>query len=151
MLEVGNGELTLEECRTHFALWAAMKSPVGEPATPYKWGRNPNWTWNSSWPAEYWSGKSSDGTMVLMMNTEDEKQFKIADWGEIPGLKAGAGYNVIDAWTGKTLGCQKDGVNASVPAHDTAVLLVQDECSQSDKRDAWWNKVLRVRFGTWIA
>jgi len=28
MLEVGNGDLTLEEQRSHFALWAAMKSPL---------------------------------------------------------------------------------------------------------------------------
>ncbi|PLB35187.1 glycoside hydrolase family 27 protein [Aspergillus candidus] len=28
MLEVGNGDLTLEENRAHFALWAAMKSPL---------------------------------------------------------------------------------------------------------------------------
>jgi hypothetical protein len=28
MLEVGNGDLTLAENRAHFALWAAMKSPL---------------------------------------------------------------------------------------------------------------------------
>lgn len=28
MLEVGNGNLTLEENRSHFALWAALKSPL---------------------------------------------------------------------------------------------------------------------------
>ena len=28
MLEVGNGALTAAETRKHFALWAAMKSPL---------------------------------------------------------------------------------------------------------------------------
>jgi alpha-galactosidase len=28
MLEVGNGDLTIEENRAHFALWAVMKSPL---------------------------------------------------------------------------------------------------------------------------
>jgi alpha-galactosidase len=28
MLEVGNGDLTAEENRAHFALWAIMKSPL---------------------------------------------------------------------------------------------------------------------------
>lgn len=28
MLEVGNGDLTEEEWRSHFAIWAAMKSPL---------------------------------------------------------------------------------------------------------------------------
>lgn len=28
MLEVGNDGITFEEARTHFAFWAAMKSPL---------------------------------------------------------------------------------------------------------------------------
>lgn len=28
MLEVGNGDLTVQENRAHFALWAIMKSPL---------------------------------------------------------------------------------------------------------------------------
>jgi alpha-galactosidase len=28
MLQIGNGNLTLPESRYHFALWAAMKSPL---------------------------------------------------------------------------------------------------------------------------
>ncbi|KAF2104468.1 glycoside hydrolase [Rhizodiscina lignyota] len=164
MLEVGNGQLSYAQCRTHFALWAAMKSPlligtpldtissdmlgilknkyllefnqdpvVGGPATPYKWGTNPDWTWNSSYPAEFWAGSSSNGILVLMMNTYDETKTKIADWGEVPGLEAGASYEVVDAWTGKSLGCQEDGVNATVLAYDTAVLLVQDKCGGDEK------------------
>jgi alpha-galactosidase len=38
MLEVGNGDLTLEEGRSHFALWAALKSPliIGTPLAGIK-------------------------------------------------------------------------------------------------------------------
>jgi alpha-galactosidase len=159
MLEVGNGDLTYEECRTHFALWAAMKSPlligtpldklsrklvnvlknpyllafnqdpiVGKPATPYKWGTNPDWTFDRSWPAEFWAGESSRGIMVLMFNPYDDARHKYADWAEVPGLKHGASYHVVDAWSGKSLGCQKGGYNASVAAHDTAVLLAEGKC-----------------------
>lgn len=28
MMEIGNGNLTLEEERTHFAVWCFMKSPI---------------------------------------------------------------------------------------------------------------------------
>lgn len=28
MMEIGNGNLTIEEQRTHFAVWAFMKSPI---------------------------------------------------------------------------------------------------------------------------
>lgn len=95
MLEVGNGYLTVEERRSHFALWAIMKSPLligtdltnitqtnidilqnkyllafnqdpfyGRPAQPYKWGINPDWTFNATNPAEFWSGKYTGGTLV---------------------------------------------------------------------------------------
>lgn len=35
MLEVGNGNLTAEETRTHFGIWAALKSPllIGTPVS----------------------------------------------------------------------------------------------------------------------
>lgn len=163
MLEVGNGDLTYSECRTHFALWAAMKSPlligtrldqlsqelvdvlrnpyllafnqdpiVGKPAAPYKWGTNPDWTFNKTHPAEYWAGASSNGTLVLMMNVDDETRDKRADWAEIPGLDKGASYNLIDAWTGESLGCHRSGIVYNVPAHDTAVILVQDQCGKGD-------------------
>ena len=28
MMEIGNGNLTIQEERTHFAVWAFMKSPI---------------------------------------------------------------------------------------------------------------------------
>lgn len=77
-LEVNNGNLTTAECRSHFALWAIMKSPLiistdlgnisqtnvdimlnkyliafnqdpiyGASGAPYKWGVNPDWTFNT--------------------------------------------------------------------------------------------------------
>ncbi len=81
MLEVGNGNLTVAESRSHFALWAIMKAPLiigttldnitqtnmdilqnkyliafsqdeiyGKPAQPYKWGVNPDYTFNATNP-----------------------------------------------------------------------------------------------------
>lgn len=157
MLEVGNGNLTPAETRTHFALWAAMKSPLligtdisvlsqdninilknkdllafnqdnvyGRPATPYKWGINPNWTYNSTYPAEFWAGPSKNGHLVLMVNTLGQTTTKKAVWSEIPGLSAGR-YRVKDVWSGKSLGCLTS-YSASVAAHDTAVILVGNRC-----------------------
>ena len=110
MLEVGNGDLTPQETRTHFALWAIMKSPliigtdlaklsqanvdilqnklllafnqdnvVGKSASPYKWGVNPDWTYNATNPAEFWAGRSSNGTIVAMINTLGESRNMRAD------------------------------------------------------------------------
>lgn len=159
MLEVGNGPLTIEENRSHFALWAIMKSPLligtnlanldnakvdilknkyllafnqddvtGEPAAPYKWGTNPMWTFNASYPAEFWSGKFEHGTLVAALNVADTPQSKEIWWKEVPQLKAGKSYDVVDAWTDQELGCIKDGIGLNVGAHDTAVLVVTGEC-----------------------
>lgn len=157
MLEVGNG-ISIEEARTHFAFWAAMKSPLligtdleqvprdevdvlknsyllafsqdglyGKPAMPYKWGTNPDWTFNASFPAEYWSGASSNGTLVLLFNPYNDTRSKTADFGEIPGLGDGK-YQVTDIWSGKDMGCVDWKIDVDVEAHDTAGYLVGDGC-----------------------
>ncbi|KAF2231398.1 glycoside hydrolase family 27 protein [Viridothelium virens] len=158
MLEVGNG-ISAAQTRSHFALWAAMKSPliigtdlsgvsdadvavlknayllafnqdaeVGAPATPYKWGVNPDYTFNASFPAEYWSGESSNGTLVLVGNWLNETMSKVANYSEIPGLQAGGAYQVVDVWAGSSLGCVQNGVQVNVEANDTAVYLIQEGC-----------------------
>jgi len=165
MLEVGNGDLTAEENRSHFALWAAMKSPLligtdltrissdnvailknqyllafnqdnqyGAPAAPYKWGANPDWTFNASYPAQYWSGRFQQGTLVLILNLDNSTTQMTADWNEVPGLTAGAAYQVTEAWSGTALGCLTGGLHVQIPAHDTAVLVVGESCSPTRKR-----------------
>ena len=155
MLEVGNN-LSDAEARSHFALWAAMKSPlligtdldklsqsnidilknkhllafnqddtVGPPAKPYKWGINPDWTYNSTDPAEFWAGDSKDGVLVLMLNTLGETTSKTAAWSEVPGLDA-SNHRVTDVWTGDDLGCLGE-YKADVVSHDTAAILVAKE------------------------
>jgi alpha-galactosidase len=166
MLEVGNGALTVEENRSHFALWAIMKSPLligtdltkldsqkvdilknkyllafnqddsyGAPAAPYKWGTNEMWTFNASFPAEYWSGRFKQGTLIAALNVADSAQNKEIWWREVPELKEGAqagkSYNVVDAWTGQNLGCLKKGITLNVGAHDTGVLIIKGECDGS--------------------
>ena len=159
MLEVGNGALTLPESRSHFALWAAMKSPLiigtaldtldsahvailsnthllafhqdkvhGKPAMPYKWGTSANWSFNASHPAEFWSGASSAGTLVLMMNTLNNNRTMEAKWSEIPQLM-GCAYQVTDIWTGTNYGCVKTGISNTLVAHDTAGYIIGGACT----------------------
>ncbi|PSR84183.1 glycoside hydrolase family 27 protein [Coniella lustricola] len=171
MLEVGvpHSQLSYAESRTHFALWAATKSPLilsadlttlpaeylsvvkneyligfnqdpvyGAPAQPYKWGKFPDWTWNETYPAQYWAGESQQGTFVLLLNMEEEedgddgdgegsKQGKemTVDFGEVPYLEANGTYHIRDAWTGECLGKFTDSATVRVAAHDTAVLVFQ--------------------------
>ncbi|KAI0969668.1 glycoside hydrolase family 27 protein [Xylaria arbuscula] len=154
MLEIGNGGLTTAEERTHFAFWAAMKSPLligtnldtasddskaillnkyliafnqddvyGAPAKPYKWGVNPDYTFNATNPAEFWSGESQQGTLVLLLNTLGDSRNLTADFGEVPSLDADGTYNVLDIWTGENLGSFTSSVVVEIASHDTAGLL----------------------------
>jgi len=162
MLEVGNGNLTDQENRSHFALWAIMKSPLligtdlnnlgsdkveilknqyllafnqddvyGAPAAPYKWGTNPNWTFNASFPAEYWSGSFKQGTLVAALNTADSQQTKQINWSEVPQLSGSKSYHAVDAWTGQDLGCLTNGIALSLNPHDTGVIVISGECDTS--------------------
>ncbi|KAL7268830.1 hypothetical protein RUND412_008530 [Rhizina undulata] len=157
---IGNGNLTAAETRSHFALWAAMKSPLligtsldtisaenvallknkyllafnqdpvfGAPAKPYKWGTNPDWTYNDTYPAEFWSGDSVNGVLVLMLNTLEITANKTALWSEIPELKGlGNRWRVTDVWTGQSVGCLEDGWQVELETHDIAVGLVEGTC-----------------------
>lgn len=156
MLEVGVPGLSLPEARSHFAFWAAMKSPLivgadltsvgpeyvailrngplvafhqddvhGAAAAPYKWGHLPDWTWNDTYPAQYWSGASQQGTVVLMLNTLSEAREMTVDFAEVPQLEAGATYHILDAWTGDCCGSFTGRATFTVAAHDTAVLVFQ--------------------------
>lgn len=90
-------------------------------------GVNPDWTYNSTNPAEFWSGQSSKGVMVAMFNSLNSTRTMTADFSDIPELNAN-GYHVINAWTGKKLGCKKGSVKMTLNAHDTAVLLLKGSC-----------------------
>ena len=103
---------------------------IGSPANPYKWGYNPDWTFDAVHPAEYWSGASStlQGTLVLMLNSENVTSTRTATWSEVPELKSHDAYHVIDAWTGKDLGCVTTEYSTSLESHDVAVLVVKRRC-----------------------
>lgn len=161
MLEVGNGGLTLAEERTHFALWAGMKSPLlmgtdlaklrpasidilknkyllafnqddvfGKPAQPYKWGTNPNWTFNDTHPPEYWSGNSKQGVLTMVVNVAETSVVKKLDFAEVPELKAGGTYRAFDVWHGKDAGCFTGGIDLKIGVHDTAVLILKEDCAR---------------------
>lgn len=109
-------------------------SVYGASAYPYKWGVNPNYTWNQTHPAEYWVGPSSKGVHVFILNTLDEATEKAAVFGEIPGLKPNKKYKVHDMWTGKDLGIFKKEFKAKVEPHDTLALRFNEINGVSSSR-----------------
>jgi alpha-galactosidase len=102
---------------------------IGKPATPYKWGINPDWTFNSTAPAQYWSGATSNGTtLVAMFNPLNKPLHVSAVFDEIPQLEAGACYHVVNVWTGKDMGCREGHIDVKLAANDTAVYSFEGKC-----------------------
>jgi len=146
MMEIGNGALTIQEQRSHFAIWAFLKSPillgtdlsklnstqiaiitnkellafsqdttVGTPAMPFG-------TATTS-PPEFYSGKSSKGTHVFVLNTAASTQTKTVTFANVPGLTSGS-FVVHDMWTGTNVGTFANTFSTSLGAHDTGAWLI---------------------------
>ncbi|CCA74935.1 related to alpha-galactosidase precursor [Serendipita indica DSM 11827] len=146
MMEIGNGALTLAEQRTHFLMWAALKSPillgtdlsrlstdqlniiknkellafsqdesVGAPAKPYGTA--------TTTPPEYYSGKSSKGVHVFIMNTSSSTSTKTITFANVPGLGSGS-YKVHDMWKGTDVGTFSGSWSTSLGSHDSGGWLI---------------------------
>jgi alpha-galactosidase len=155
MLELGNG-LNIQQERTHFALWAAMKSPLligtdlarinGESLAILKnkpllqfnqdqtFGKPAqpfrwNWSCTVKNPARYWAGQYSGGVMVWLFNSNSHSDKMSVPTREIPGLPPAKSYSVVGAWDGRKK-CITDVLEASsIAAHDTLVFTVKpDNC-----------------------
>ncbi|KAF9016608.1 glycoside hydrolase family 27 protein [Hymenopellis radicata] len=155
ILEVGNGKLTNEESKTHFTVWALMKSPlliltkisdatlqiltnkeiiainqdpiIGTGVTPFRWGYRPNYTNDPKYPAQYWSGESQNGTVIMMINVHSRSTDLQFSFSESPWLRLGRQYAIRDLWTHTDNGTFVRGFTArAVPAHGVVALLLQD-------------------------
>lgn len=158
ILEVGNGDLTYEESKTHFTVWAFMKSPllistalakiteatltilknteviainqdpvVGTGVVPFRWGVNPDYSYNATHPAQYWSGKSENGTLFMLINTLDEPADMFFNLTESPWIRAGRQYSVRDLWSHTENGTALRNFTAhDVPPHGVVALLLKD-------------------------
>ncbi|KAK7451774.1 hypothetical protein VKT23_012453 [Stygiomarasmius scandens] len=158
ILEVGNGDLTVDEAKSHFTAWALMKSPlligtdlsiisdemlsvlkneeiiainqdpvVGTAITPFRWGFNPDWTFDPAHPAQFWSGQSQNGTVFMLINVLDEAADMHFNLTESPWIRAGRQYSVRDLWTHTDNGTAiRDFTAEAVPPHGVVALLMKD-------------------------
>ncbi|KAG6920247.1 hypothetical protein DXG01_005016 [Tephrocybe rancida] len=154
MMEIGNGALTIAEQRTHFAAWAFLKSPIllgtdlsrlnstqlaivknkellafhqdatiGTAAAPFKATSSAPTTS----PPEYYSGASSKGTHVLIINTASSTATKTFTLSNVPGLGTSGTWKVHDMWTGTDLSgtyAASASFSVSVAAHDSVAYLL---------------------------
>ncbi|KAJ7703242.1 glycoside hydrolase superfamily [Mycena rosella] len=154
MMEIGNGALTIQEQRTHFAAWIMLKSPIllgtdlsllnstqltiiknaellafhqdltiGAPAAPF----TPFASAPTTSPPEYYSGKSSKGTHVFIINTAATAATKTFTFSQIPGLGASGSFSVHDMWAGADLSgtyTASATFSVTVQPHDTVAYFI---------------------------
>ncbi|OJA15461.1 hypothetical protein AZE42_02206 [Rhizopogon vesiculosus] len=163
MLEIGNGNLTYDEAKTHFTVWALVKAPLligtnlatisqemvsilknqeiiainqdpvyGTSISPFRWGINPDWTSNATYPAQYWSGPSENGTVIMLINTLSQPADMFFNLTESPWIRAGIQYSVRDLWTHTDNGTAvRDFTAIDVPAHGVVALLLKEDGYES--------------------
>ncbi|KAJ3778727.1 glycoside hydrolase family 27 protein [Lentinula raphanica] len=100
---------------------------VGTSISPFRWGINPDWTFNATHPAQYWSGESQNGTIFMLLNVLDEPADMFFNLTESPWINAGRQYSVRDLWTHTDNGTAVRNFTAeAVPAHGVVALLMKD-------------------------
>jgi alpha-galactosidase len=143
MLEVGNGDLTIAEQRSHFTLWALMKAPLllgndlqsitndtleiitntdiialnQDPMGVQGYKRM------SLNGLEVWAGPlDQDNVAVVLFNRADQPANITAKWDDI-GIDSGSKVmQVLDLWMHKSLGVRVGNVTAMVDSHDVVAL-----------------------------
>jgi len=96
---------------------------IGTPATPFKATSSAPTTS----PPEYYSGASSKGTHVFIINTSSSAATKTFTLSNVPGLGTSGTWKVHDMWTGTDLSgtyAASASFSVSVAAHDTAAYLL---------------------------
>ncbi|KIK46595.1 glycoside hydrolase family 27 protein [Suillus luteus UH-Slu-Lm8-n1] len=108
-------------------------SVVGTSISPFRWGINPDWVSNNTHPAQYWSGESQNGTVIMLLNTLDEPADMFFRLTESPWIRAGRQYTVRDLWTHTDNGTAVRNFTAyAVPPHGVVALLLQDAGNEPD-------------------
>ncbi|KAF8155496.1 glycoside hydrolase family 27 protein, partial [Crassisporium funariophilum] len=100
---------------------------IGTSITPFRWGLNPDWSYNRTHPAQYWSGESQYGTVFMLINVLDEPADMFFSFAESPYVRVGRQYAVRDLWTHTDNGTAVRNFTAhAVPPHGVVALLVTD-------------------------
>ncbi|KAJ7583600.1 glycoside hydrolase [Mycena floridula] len=118
-------------------------SVIGKSISPFRWGINPDWTSNSSFPAQYWSGPSQNGTVFMLLNTLNEPATMFFNLTESPFIRAGRQYSVRDLWTHTDNGTAVRNMTVEdVPPHGVVALLLKDAGDEPDglfpQCSVWW-------------
>ncbi|PBL04296.1 glycoside hydrolase family 27 protein [Armillaria gallica] len=111
---------------------------VGTGVIPFRWGYNPDYTNDPKHPAQYWSGQSRNGTVIMMINVHEETTDMTFRLLESPWMRAGRQYSVRDLWSHTDNGTAvREFTARSIPAHGVVALLLRDA---GDEPENLWPK-----------
>ncbi|PFH48963.1 glycoside hydrolase family 27 protein [Amanita thiersii Skay4041] len=119
---------------TNKEILAINQDPVvGKSISPFRWGINPDWTSNSTHPAQFWSGPTQNGTVFMLLNTLNEPATMFFNLTESPWIRAGRQYSVRDLWAHTDNGTAVRSFTAhDVPPHGVVALLLKDAGDEPD-------------------
>ncbi len=145
MLEVGNGDLTLEENKAHFSLWAILAAPlmlgndlrnispeiqkiltnkeiIAVDQDPLgKQGIKVR----DDGDLEVWAKQLGDGSRaVVLFNRSNSNRNMTVTWTDI-GYPAHLKAKVRDLWEGKNIGSYRAEYSAKVPSHGVVMVKIQ--------------------------
>jgi len=144
MLEVGNGNLTLDENRAHFSLWSILAAPLmmGNDIRNMKAGILEILTnkeviavnqdvlgkqgvkVKDTGDLETWVKQLHDGSRAVVLFNRSEKSAEITvSWTEI-GYPSKIKSFVRDLWQKKDMGTFRGGYKAEAPAHGVVMIKV---------------------------
>lgn len=153
MLEIGVGNFTLQEQKTHFAFWAALKSPLIIGADLSKLPNDslavltnkkiiaisqdalgksalylPDLSSEKKW--QVWAGPlSGDRTVILILNEGASIASAEASWtgslSGIPGLEDGGKYVIKEAWSEASVEVDEGQISLGLGKYETKVLIVE--------------------------
>jgi len=98
----------------------------GTAVTPFRWGIYPDWVSNPNSPAQYWSGQSQNGTVFMILNTQNEPAEMFFNLTESPWIRAGRQYAVRDLWSHTNNGTAIRNMTLTLPSHGVAALVLTD-------------------------
>jgi alpha-galactosidase len=156
MLEVGNGDWSLEEQKAHFALWCLMKAPlllgndlrnmtmdvwnIISNTELIAWNQDPlgKQGYRRSGEAsglEVWAGDLIHGKVALiLLNRSDQEHTITAQWKDDLGLADDQTMLARAVWQHQDIGIHQQSFTALVPSHGVvAIELSRWDGNNSDK------------------
>ncbi|KAF9531889.1 glycoside hydrolase family 27 protein [Crepidotus variabilis] len=103
---------------------------IGDPVKPFFWGRNPDHTWDPTFPAQYWSGYYGDKkhTVIMYINFNDRTVDLNFTLSRSPHLKGDKTYKVYDLWKHQDVGIAKDFFfGRDVASHDVRAYVFTEQ------------------------